>query len=163
MNKIFSILLLAILVSYCKEDNDNQVVATNIYFSGLTQTDINGWPVSTDTSDWRTDDTWLKQESDLFSNIYQSSCTQTYANTIRQYPNPCIGFFSLSFEKQESTRLELRLVDKSFNPLYSNDSILGNAVQFDASKFGIKDTIRLYYKFIQNNCEFRGHGDILVK
>jgi hypothetical protein len=162
MKIILSFILLAILVSNCKEDTDNPPAVNKIYFKGLTQTDFNGWTISIDTTDWKMNDTWVKQESDLFTAIHQSNCVQAYANQIIQYPNPCNGIFTLSFLKLESTRLELRLVDKNFNPLFSNDSVWGNTVRFDASVFGIKDTLRLYYKFIENNCEFRGHGDILI-
>ena len=163
MKKLLTILALSLLVSYCGEKNDNSPAKSRIYFTGLTQTDVNGWPITIDTTDWKTNDTWVKQESELFTNVYQSNCTQAYANEIAQYPNPCSGIFSLSFNKLATTRLELRLVDKSFNALYSNDSVWGNALMFDAGVFGIKDTLRLYYKFIEGNCEFRGHGDILVK
>jgi hypothetical protein len=163
MKKIFFFLILIIMMNSCKEKIDNPVAESKIYFSGLTQTDNNGWPISIDSTDWTTNDTWVKKESDLFTNVYQSNCTQSFANHIAQYPNPCNGIFTLSFSKPATTRIELRLVDKNFNPIYSNDSVLGNAVQFNAGAFGIKDTVRLYYKFIENNCEFRGHGDILVK
>jgi hypothetical protein len=163
MKKFLSFILLAILVSNCKEDTANPPAESKIYFKGLTQTDVNGWPITIDTTDWMTNDTWVKQESDLFAAFYNSGCLQNYKNEIAAYPNPAVGIFNLHINKLESTRLELRLVDKNFNPLFSNDSVLGNAVQFDARVYGIKDTLRLYYKFIENNCEFRGHGDILIK
>jgi len=163
MKKFLAFFLLAILMSNCKEDVVNPPAESKIYFRGLTQTDANGWVITNDTTDWRMNDTWLKQESDLFAANYNSGCLQNYKNEIVAYPNPAGAKFNLVFNKLESTRLELRLVDKNFNPLYSNDSIWGNEIQLDASVYGIKDTIRLYYKFIENNCEFRGHGDILIK
>jgi hypothetical protein len=163
MDKTAVFLILILLISSCKEKADNPPAGSKIYFSGLTQTDYNGWPITVDSTDWKTGDTWVKQETDLFTTIYQTDCTQGFDYIIRQYPNPCDGIFTLSFGKPVSTRLELRLVDKNFHLLFSNDSILGNAVQLDSKSFGIKDTLRLYYKFIENNCEFKGHGDILVK
>ena len=163
MNKFFSIICLIFLINSCKDDTVTPVVENKIYFSGLTQTDNNGWFMSLDSTDWTTNDTWVKQESDLFGTTHQSGCVQSYTNSILEYPNPSSSIFMLSIDKLETTRLELRLVDRNFNSLYSNDSVWGSNVQFDARVFGVKDTIRLYYKFIENNCEFKGHGDILIK
>jgi len=162
MNKIFSILLLAVLVSYCKEE-DIQPVAEKIYFTGLTQTDIYGWPLTIDTSDWKTTEIWVKQETDLFANVYQSGCVQSYNNQITVYPNPSYGNISFALDKLVSTRVEMRLVDEDFKTLFSIDSITSSYITFNGMDFGIKDTIRVYYKFIENNCEFNGHGDILIK
>lgn len=163
MNKTAVFLILMILISSCKEKADNPRAESKIYFTGLTQTDNIGWPITVDSTDWKTNDTWVKQEADLFTSTYQTDCIQAFDNKIYQYPNPCSGTFILSFSKPETTRLELRLVDKNFKLVFSVDSIIGNTVQFNANAFGIKDTLRLYYKFIENNCEFRGHGDILIK
>jgi len=163
MKNICLFILLAILVSNCKDEAVNPPAETKIYFKGITETDHNAWPITVDSTDWRTDDVWLKQESDLFTQIHQSGCAQSYDNKVHQYPNPSIGIFNLVFEKSAETRLELRLVDKSFILLYSNDSILGNHLVFDSKVFAVKDTLRLYYKFIENNCEFMGHGDILIQ
>jgi len=163
MKYLISILLLAFILSNCKDEKNDQPAPEKIYFSGLTQTDNNGWPVTIDTTDWTTKDIWVKQESDLFLHIYQSNCVPSYVYQIAAYPNPCNGIFSLSFGKQPSTRGEMRLVDENFNTLFSGDSITSSFVMINASDYGIKDTVRLYYKFIENNCEFRGHGDILLK
>ncbi len=162
MNKIFSILLLALLLSNCKEE-DIQPIAEKIYFTGLTQTDNNGWPITFDSTDWKTNDTWVKQESDLFSNIYQSGCNQSYINQIIAYPNPCYGILSLAFDKKNFTRFEMRIVDENMKTLFSSDSITTKYIMINGMDYGIKDTVRVYYKFIENNCEFRGHGDILIK
>jgi hypothetical protein len=46
--------------------------------------------------------------------------------------------------------------------LISVDAMVGN-IKFDFAYLKIKDTERLYYKFIEDSCEFRGHGDILIE
>lgn len=60
------------------------------------------------------------------------------------------------------TRVELRLVNKYYIMLISVDAMVGN-IKFDFAYLKIKDTERLYYKFIEDSCEFRGHGDILIE
>ncbi len=163
IKNICLIILLAVLVSNCKDETVNPPAEIKIYFKGLAETDVNGWQITLDTTDWRTNDTWVKQESDLFKASYQSGCLQSFKNEIVAYPNPGIGFFSLQLSKLASTRVEFRLVDENFKTLISSDTLTTNSICFDVRDFGIKDTLRLYYRFIENNCEFRGHGDILIQ
>ena len=134
-----------------------------IYFNGITKTDINGAIISNDTTDWRMDDTWSMKESDLYSSVSQPMCSSQDSNKIIAYPNPCNGIFALHIEKELTSRIELRLVDQDYNILISNDSILENNIQLNAGTFGIKDTVRLYYKFVSDNCELKGHGDIIIQ
>ena len=47
--------------------------------------------------------------------------------------------------------MELRLVDENFKVLYSSDSVTATMIAIHAGTFDIKDTMRLYYKFIENN------------
>jgi len=162
MKNICLFILLAVFVSNCKDETVNPLAETKIYFKGIAETDVKGWQITLDNTDWKTNDTWVKQEFDLFKASYQSGCVQSFKNEIAAYPNPGTGFFSLQLSKLASTRVEFRLVDENFQTLISSDTLTNSSIHFDIRDFGIKDTLRLYYRFIENNCEFRGHGDILI-
>lgn len=58
-------------------------------------------------------------------------------------------------------RLDLRMVDRSYNLLFSKDSIEVNLISFNLENLVLKDTVRMYYKFVNAGCEYRGHGDIV--
>jgi len=161
MNKITWTFTIVIFCS-CEPGEPNTPPESNIYFNGITNTDVNGFILSSDTTDWRTDDTWILKESDLFS-LIQTKCSPPDNNKIIAYPNPCNGIFALYIEKDPASRVELRLVDQDFNILISIDTILQNNVQLNAGTFGIIDTVRLYYKFVDGNCEWKGHGDIIIQ
>ena len=163
MKKLFSILLLALLLSNCKDDDHTQPPVAEIYFTGLSETDYNGFPITIDTTDWTATDTWTRQEMNLFTSSYQTGCTPSSANRVLVYPNPNNGLFRFIIEKDLDARTECRIVDENFKVLFAHASIIPKSFSFDATKFGVKDTIRVYYKIIENNCEFRGHGDILIK
>lgn len=160
-NILFALLSIAI-ISGCDKDPINPT-EPKIYFKGITITDIQGIIISEDTSDWTTNDTWSIKEGNLFSTTYYLGCLPQHNNKIIGYPNPGDGVFALHIQKDSSTRIEFRLVDENFNTLITHDSIYQNNIALDARTFGIQDTVRLYYKFIENNCEFRGHGDILIR
>jgi len=154
--------LLVILISACKQDNDAE---PKIRFSGISMMDINAQPMSNkDSTDWITGDVWKSQETGLFDNIsYQVNCATQHSNKIIVYPNPCNGIFQMLIDKLPTTRMELRIVDENFNKLLSIDTITNNSFTLDAKAGSLKDTVRVYYRFIEGNCEFRGHGDILVQ
>ena len=162
MKQILSLILIVILLSGCKQDDN---ISRRIYFTGITKRDINAQQMSADDStDWRTGDNWTSQESGLFDNVsYLSNCTQQHVNKLIVYPNPCSGLFVMNFDKLPATRVELRVVDENFNKLVSMDTLTRNIVPIDAGATGIKDNVRVYYRFIEGNCEFRGHGDILIQ
>jgi hypothetical protein len=162
MKKFAAILILCVLVSYCKDDNSDTAVESKIYFTGLEQTDYNGYLITIDSTDWGFKDIWLEQESALFNTHYGSNCVQSLNDQVIAYPNPCNGVFYLSFQKSDATAINLRLVDQDFKVLLSMDTLNNSNIAVATSSF-VKDTVRLYYRFIENNCEFRGHGDILIK
>jgi hypothetical protein len=156
------VLLLLMTTIGC--DKENTPEKKQYYFTGITPTDANGNLMALpDTTDWNTTDVWTPEEMDLFTAQYTTGCAPSFDYKIYMYPNPCISTFRLTVEKDSTTRIALRLIDENFKVLHSIDSIPANALAFDASALGIKDTIRMYYKFIKNGCEYRGHGDILIK
>lgn len=134
----------------------------SISFDGITRTDNYGVVLSNDPTDWTFDDTWRQKEADLFTSSYKKGCAPAGNNKIIAYPNPCSGVFQLSVQMPAAGRLELRLVDKNFRVLASSDSISNQTIGLQVGN-GVKGTVRLYYKLIDGDCEYRGHGDILVQ
>jgi hypothetical protein len=58
----------------------------------------------------------------------------------------------------------LRIVDRDYNIITSTDSILPYRNHFfDLKDLNIiNDTVRVYYKIINDNCELKGHGDLVI-
>jgi hypothetical protein len=161
--RLFGLLILLVTTGLgCKKEKQSDT--KKIYFTGISPKDQNGNTVAApDSNDWNTSDVWADQEEALFSNKYTANCTPTTGYNIMAYPNPCRNVFYLDLRKNPSTRMELRLVDENFKVLFSSDSITENNLAVQAGALGIKGTVRLYYKFIENNCEFKGHGDVLIQ
>lgn len=162
MNKAF-LTFIAVIVLFGCHDEGPAPAETKIYFTGITRTDITAYVITNDTTDWTTNDIWSEKESDLFSTTHLTTCNIPYPYHIIAYPNPGNGIFSLHIDKNLAAHLDVVLVDENFNKLITTDSIIHNSIAFDAGTFGIHDTVRLYYKFVNNNCEFRGHGDIVIE
>ena len=135
---------------------------TTISFRGITETDPSGVIIANDPTDWTFNDSWSPKEAALFTYAYQQACSAAGNYKIIAYPNPCNGIFALHVQMPPSAKLEVRLVNNSFTVLASNDDITSNAVQLTAGA-GTKGMVRLYYKLIDAACEYRGHGDILVR
>jgi hypothetical protein len=160
-----ALLFLCILAAdACTKDNTPESKATKFYFTGITPTDQNGnLMAAPDTSDWKTGDVWPEAAEKLFANTGAMTCTPYYKYNIAAFPNPCKNSFMTSFTKDSATLVSVRLVDENLKVLVSIDSVTARTIQINVSSFGIKDTMRLYYKFIKDNCEFRGHGDIVIQ
>jgi hypothetical protein len=133
-----------------------------IKFSGVTQTDKFGTVVGkADSSDWRLDDKWVDKEKALFNATYNDGGSLPENLSVVFFANPCRGQSVLYIKKDTTVRLSVRLVDKEFNVLFSKDSIYDNKLLLDLNSLAMNDTVRLYYKFIDDkNNEFKGHGDI---
>lgn len=156
------LVLLTIIAPGCKKQNT--ITKDRIYFTGISPTDQNGNIMAApDSTDWNASDKWGEQEEGLFANNNATNCTPSFDYKIAAYPNPCRYIFNLYLQKNPSTRMELRLVDENFKLLFSSNSITANNIAIQVGTFGIKDTVRLYYKFIENGCELKGHGDILIR
>ncbi len=148
----------------CNKSNSEQ---TNIVFSGITSTDESGNFLSQDTSDWRFDRTWSDKEIGLFSSILKTSlnCSVPKEYLMTAFPNPCKESVFINALKNTDTKIEVRLVDADFNILMKNDTILNtnSLFQVNLSNLQKKGMLRLYYRFIKGDCEYRGHGDILAQ
>lgn len=162
------LLPLAAFFFACKDDEPTGNPNSKIYFTGISRIDDNGSPTAfPDTTDWRSDDEWLKQESDLFATSQPFMCGSTdSAQIYAASPNPCKNKFWIGFHTGTNVIWRFRLVDEDFNLLDSLDwthpSLGYNAINWDVSSFP-RDTVRLYYQIEKQGCMLRGHGDILIE
>jgi hypothetical protein len=168
MSRILWFLGFCLIASSCVEnsEDDNPPMDDTIFFTGITPTDPNGLALGDpDPTDWRFDDEWTEQEAALFPEepTFALGCMPNINYEIMAFPNPSNGIFSLLFQKESTTQVELRLVNEDFNTLISIDEVAQDIIQLNAGTFGIKDTVRLYYRFIEGNCEYRGPGDIVIE
>ncbi len=183
MNKyLTAITAAALLLLACKKDPSKEALPADkpVYFTGITYITENAQILIEDTTDWRTDDVWTEKEANLFGKKYNTNCladhinekekvgqsaneTADLRNFIIAYPNPNQGILALNADYPDSTQVELRLVDKKFKILFSLDSLPKGQIIFDLTYLNLNDTVRFYYRFIKNNCEQRGHGDILFQ
>ncbi len=145
-----------------KENNTNGI--DPIIFNGFSFIEENGHIVSEDPTDWLTNDKWNSSELGLFGlSALPIFCTNPLAAPISAYPIPNNGKFFFQNGISSSARMELRIVDKNYKKLYSNDSIYNNTYALDLTGKVKLDTVRIYYRIIEKTCELHGHGDVFVK
>jgi len=166
MKVIFVWIALGLLFFGCSnsepqiKESDNKT----INFKGITARDPVGSPTNTaDPDDWNFDDKWIEQEISLFGKSLSADCPLPESLRIMAFPNPATSRLSIYTTKPDSARIALRVVDKNFKLLLATDSLYADAVIYDLSKIGVQDTVRVYYKLITKSCEYRGHGDIVIK
>ncbi|HUR31765.1 MAG TPA: hypothetical protein VMZ69_10070, partial [Saprospiraceae bacterium] len=132
-------------------------------FSGITERDESGKLLKNDGTDWTLKDKWGDQEKALFDQTYKTTCFPPSHFTISAHPNPNKGQFQLNFSKTDATYLDVRLVDSDCNVISSHDRISANGIGLGV-KAEVKSKIfRVYYRFVEDGCEYQGHGDIMVK
>lgn len=168
---LLSVLLVIMFFSIsCKDNTTDPKPDTNppkdtlIYFSGLTMTDDVGNALNLpDASDWGVKDQWTAREAKLFANASANICMPDTSYGIVTYPNPSRNVFSLDLKMPADARFSFRLVDQQLKVVLSQDQLDATRLQINTSGVSVKDTLRMYYKFTQANCELRGHGDILLQ
>ena len=149
----FVILFTSLFIS-CEKEKESE---NKISFTGITKTD------------WKFNDKWIDEEINLFASQYNRNCQKTFDYKIIVFSNPNKGKFLINTKMPNTAMTEFRLVDKKFNKIISLDSIVtsdtfnSKDIAFNVNSFNKKGMLRLYYKIIENNCEFQGHGDILVE
>ena len=116
-----------------------------------------------DKDDWTLRDKWIEGENNLFDTIYKTDCYPSSAFSIVAYPNPTPGEFQLIFSKTLYTIVDIRLVDAECNVLVSRTGINSNSIGLHSGNLKKNGIIRLYYKFIEDGCEYQGHGDIQIE
>lgn len=165
MKKVVLSVILGFGLFSCNQNDPTDPVKEpeKIKFSGILVRDAKGLPLSpVDPDDWNIKDTWVEQEISLFGSNFRTDCPATDYEIIA-YPNPAIDKASIHVYKPDSVRLAIRIVDKNFKTLFAKDSLYSKINMVDFSAFGITDTVRVYYKFINGGCEFRGHGDVVIR
>jgi hypothetical protein len=162
--KTKAVLLLSITIVGVVGCSLEKLIQDNIVFRGITQTNVFGTAISKDTTDWRVDDQWSKKEASLFSSSYQQNCKPTAKYVVMAYPNPCQDRISLAIILPNTAQIELKIVNSKFEVLVSKENIK-SSLMFDTTSWKKKnnDIVRVYYKIIDNGCEFRGHGDIMIE
>ncbi|MGB4847155.1 MAG: hypothetical protein WBP41_04515 [Saprospiraceae bacterium] len=130
-------------------------------FKGLTSTDYDGSALSAaDPDDWTFTDHWDNDIMDLFDSDHDANCEPSFNYSIIAYPNPCNGLFDLHFDKDSSTTVDIRIRNDECDILANIDGVTSNTIQIQSQNNSPQKIVRLYYKFIRNNCEYQGHGDI---
>ena len=154
-----SLFLFVILINISCKKNGCGIFTT---FSDFTERDPYSTLIRNDPDDWTLKDHWDEWEMNLFDTTYKTNCVAPSNFSIVAYPNPTSGPFQLSFSKTRATKVDYRLIDDECNVIASRDDITGNAMGLQAG--AIKDGIvRLYYRFVEDGCEYQGHGDIMIK
>lgn len=164
MKKVVLSVMLGFSLFSCNQNDPEDLVKTpeKIKFSGILLRDERGLPLSpVDPDDWNIKDIWVEQEMSLFGSNLKTDCPATDYEIIA-YPNPAKAKAAIHVYKPDSVRLAIRIVDKNFKTLLAKDSLYTKINMIDFAAFGITDTVRVYYKFINGGCEFRGHGDVVI-
>lgn len=165
MKKVILSVILGFSLFSCNQNDLTDPVKEpeKIKFSGILLRDERGLPLSpVDPDDWNIKDSWVAQEISLFGSNLKTDCSATDYEII-SYPNPTKDKAAIHVYKPDSVRLAIRIVDKNFKTLFAKDSLYTKINMINFSAFGITDTVRVYYKFINGGCEFRGHGDVVIK
>ena len=131
-------------------------------FAGITERDESGKLLKNDDSDWTLKDKWGDREEALFDKTYNTTCFPPSHFTITAHPNPTTGQFQVSFTKTEATHLDIRLVDSDCNVISSHDRISANSIGLGVKPAEKSKILRVYYRFVEDGCEYQGHGDIMV-
>jgi len=132
-------------------------------FSGITERDDKGVLLSEDKDDWTLNDHWNEQQLALFDTTYKTDCLPSSHFTIYAYPNPTEGQFQVKFNKTTATKIDLRLIDSDCNIISSQNDIEDNSYGLRATADKDGEVLRLYYRFIEDGCQYEGHGDIMVR
>ena len=173
MKNISTILLLATLfiISCKKEKNDEAINQSIPTFTGYTSTAEDGSPTNLhkDTSDWTLNDKWSTIEKELFEDYdsYNESCIlDSNIKIYPGFPNSAGEIFNISIVSDSTVKFKIKIVNQKFEvlTLTTQDSI----DDYNLISFHIEDVkassdvmLRVYYIFItNNNCLFKGHGDI---
>ena len=166
------VIFILLILSSCKKKSDS---TDKIVFSGIVYTNDVGQILSAgDPTDWKFQDSWVTQENNLFTPRNLQLCNLDTNFKIVCYPNPCNGNFMLRLWIPNRSIFEYHLVDKNFNSIINKtDTLVPGQVLMSLNVKNDtaynNELVRLYYKIIKLDsvskptCEYRGHGDILIK
>ncbi len=147
----------------CSPDSSQE---TSITFKGVIHFDENGSPIGgdfDDDGDWQIGDIWIDEEEELFdSELQMINCDVNETYFCSPFPNPCTDVLNLFIGQPDGSTIDLRFVDEDLNIVIEFDDLISNTLSIQTANLA-KDTFRIYYRFQHDDCEFRGHGDILVE
>jgi uncharacterized protein YxeA len=157
MKKILLLLSLIALIVLggCKVRKDKKIDPTNItVVSALGSVSYN------DSTDWKTDDVFLKREKRLFPSVkFKKRNINGSVKILPAYPNPTDGELLVRIEETDA-QLSYVLVDKNFKKISEGKS---KASSFTLNIAGcVSGFYRMYYVVQNANLEIiaMGHGDL---
>ncbi len=163
------IISMALFSSKCNSDDDDMAPTGNgtntvavIDVGGIVERDDQNLVIdsaSMDATDWRFDDVWTADEQALFSGM-ASGCTPHDSISLDCYPNPSSGTFNL--ESSRDVSYSLAIVDPSLAVIGTRDLDTNTTLSLDLASFS-GDTLRIYYLATEGNCDYAGHGDIVIE
>lgn len=169
---IFSFLVCLIFTS-CGDDDESIMTKPPedpiISFGSISPTDANGSPLGNeDPSDWNLEDIWETVEERLFTRTADLCPSSSENRIFPAFPNPASDVTGLSFNLSDSSDLEVKIVDRNYMVLQELEvsNVFGpggNVVYLNLENINITDTVRVYYKLTRDNCELRGHGDLVMQ
>jgi len=163
MKKACFLLVMLLLIFSCNNEDAVEPV-DDIIFTGITERDETGAKITNDSTDWQLIENWQAKEEALFEEAFSTVCdTAGYGYSILAYPNPCQDMITLRITKPTDSRVSFRIVDKDFNVVFSRDTTDAISIFLNTGAFNLAgDTARIYYKFIKQDCELKGHGDVAI-
>jgi hypothetical protein len=159
LTTFLAITMVIFMSSSCREGSCDPLNS----FNGITQRDDSGKLIKEDKMDWKFGDKWEEREQSLFPTNLDNTCIPPPRYTIIAYPNPTSGSFNVMFNKGDYTKVDLRLVDFDCRTLISIDDFEDNSIGLEPANIGKKGIVRLYYRFVEDGCEYQGHGDIRIE
>ena len=144
----------------------------SIDVSKITSTDMFGNVLSSDNTDWKTDDQWTNDEQQLFKQPDATALAGTEASALSlfpAYPNPLANQQAMIVKASKPCLLEIVITDnhlevKKRYTIMVQPPSLDLAYNFDQAIFSNKTNYRLYYAFysLTDGIFARGHGDIKI-
>ena len=174
MKVLFFITVISVMLISCDCDESED----DLHFSGIVYMSENGMVLGTsdgELKDWTLEHDWHPKVEMLFTNLdiaiaRNIPCENAWIGY--GYPNPASEMFSLNVQVGEQGTFEYIVVNEELDVFYRDEKELVpgshlftvNLLELHEQALIEKDEyIRMYYRVIMNETEYRGHGDILFK
>lgn len=170
MRYLFLCCLCLLFTFSCDDDDNMEPQMSVIQFGGVQLTDVNGNRIGGgDPTDWNLEDDWEDQIYALFNDERNDLCLDASEYmAFDAYPNPAQQQIIVSYTLKDSLDLELRIVDRDYQLLreINVNGVFGpgfNNAAIRLDDLNLTDTVRFYYKLTGEDCELRGHGDVIIE
>lgn len=170
----FAISVVLVILACGKDERDGSASAPSLPcgpFIGVHWRDANAQPYgeSVDTTDWTWKDTWCEAAEALFADRPPVTLDTLPPDSLSIYcfANPVYWqfFFQVYFARDDTSYVDVRIVDERFALLYSADSVTGSAcwIVRDTLPVSTGSMVRAYYRIVHaDGSAHRGHGDVLI-